>query len=117
MQDQHFIRDWTGVHKDFTADLHQTINQLGRYQRTRDRNAATIGSPYDRILDRGRVEPSRSGLSPGAQASLRGLAASVITVVLWATVMLIATPSPGFAAPVEATAVAAGECALRAVLA
>jgi hypothetical protein len=116
MQDQHFIRDWTGVHKDFTADLHHTLNQLGRYQRTRDGNAATIGSPYDRILDRRRVEPSRSGLSPAAQASLRGLAASVITVVLWATVMLVATPTPSLAAPAE-TAVASSECALRPVLA
>ena len=104
MQDQHFIRDWNDVHGDFTADLHSTLNQIGRYQRTRDRGVTVIGSPYDRILDRRRVEPSRSELSPAAQASLRGLAASVITLVLWVTVMLIATPAPGLAAPVDAAA-------------
>lgn len=101
MQDQHFIRDWTNVHQDFAVDLHHTLNQLGRYRRSRGNEAATIGSPYDRILDRRRVEPARTGLSPAAQASLRGLAASAITVVLWATVMLVATPAPGLAAPVE----------------
>ncbi len=117
MQDQHFIHDWTDLHQDFTADLHQTLNQLGRYHRTRDRGAAIIGSPYDRILDRRRVEPARSGLSPAARASLRGLAASVITVVLWATVMLIATPAPGLAAPVEAAVAEANACILAPELA
>lgn len=98
MQDQHFIRDWNEVHRDFSADLHSTLNQLGRYQRTRDTGVRSIGSPYDRILDRRRVEPSHSKLSPGARASLRGLAASAITVVLWSVVMLVATPAPGLAA-------------------
>jgi hypothetical protein len=98
MQDQHFIRDWNDVHGDFTADLHSTLNGLGRYQRTRDRGVTAICSPYDRILDRRRVEPSRHELSPAANASLRGLAASVITVVFWAAVMLVATPAPGLAA-------------------
>ncbi len=117
MQDQHFIRDWTEAHRDFTADLHQTMNQLGRYQRTRDRKAATIGSPYDRILDRRRVEPSHAGMSPAAQASLRGLAASAITVVLWAVVVLIAMPAPGFAAPVDGAVSEASECVIHPVLA
>jgi hypothetical protein len=104
MQDQHFIRDWNDVHGDFTADLHSTLNQLGRYQRTRDRRAKVIGSPYDRILDRRSVEPSGTKLSPAANASLRGLAASVITVVFWAAVMLVATPAPGLAAAPDASA-------------
>ena len=104
MQDQHFIRDWNDVHGDFTADLHSTLNGLGRYQRTRDRGVTAIGSPYDRILDRRSVEPSRQELSPAANASLRGLAASAITVVLWSVVMLIATPAPGLAAEPSASA-------------
>ena len=74
MQDQHFIRDWTEVHEDFTADLQQTLNQLGRRRWARETESSIIGSPYDRILDRRRVEPPRRGLSPAAQASLRGLA-------------------------------------------
>jgi hypothetical protein len=107
MQDQHFIRDWNEVHGDFTADLHRTLNQLGRYRRTRDRGVTAIGSPYDRLLDRRRAEPTRAELTPAARASLRGLAASAITVVLWSTVMLIATPAPGLAMPVEALAAGA----------
>jgi hypothetical protein len=117
MQDQHFIRDWNDVHGDFTADLHSTLNQLGRYQRTRDRGVTAIGSPYDRILDRKRVEPSRQDLSPAAHASLRGLAASAITVVLWSVVMLIATPTPGLAAEPSAPAQQASACILAPELA
>jgi len=117
MQDQHFIRDWNAVHGDFTADLHSTLNQFGRDQRSRDRGVAAIGSPYDRILDRRRDEPSRSELSPGAQASLRGLAASAITVVLWSVVMLIATPAPGLAAEPGAPVAQAGACILAPELA
>ena len=101
MQDELFLRQWNDAHEDFTADLHQTLNQLGRYQRTRDRSAVVIGTPYDSILDKRRVEPARNELSPAARASLRGLAASVITFGLWVTVMLVATPAPGLAAPLE----------------
>lgn len=36
-------------------------------------------------------------MSPIARASLRGFAASVLTFVLWATVMVLATPTPGLA--------------------
>jgi hypothetical protein len=104
MQDEHFIRQWNDTHEDFTADLHQALNQFGRYQRTRDRKTAAIGSPYDRILDRRVVEPASRGLSAGAQASLRGLAASVITFALWVTVMLVATPAPGLASAIDAQA-------------
>jgi hypothetical protein len=110
MQDQHFIRDWNDVHGDFTTDLHRTLNQLGRHRRTRDREVTAIGSPYDRILDRRRVEPSRSDLTPAARASLRGLAASAITIVLWSTVMLIATPAPGLAAEPNAPVAQASAC-------
>lgn len=117
MQDQHFIRDWNEVHGDFTADLQSTLNGLGRYQRTRDARPAAIGSPYDRILDRRRVEPAAAELSPAANASLRGLAASVITVVFWAAVMLAATPAPGLAAAPGAPAQQASACILAPALA
>ncbi len=117
MQDEHFIRQWNQAHEDFTAGLHDTLNQLGRYQGTRDEDAVTIGSPYDRILDRRPVEPSRPGISPAAQASLRGLAATVITFALWVTVMLVATPTPGLAAPLDAPAAPAAECLAHPALA
>src|SRR5688500_8105945 len=75
MQDQHFIRQWTDVHDDFTADLHQALNQIGRYQRTRH---ADIGSTYALLDKYAEQQAPRPALSPAAQASLRGLAASVI---------------------------------------
>jgi hypothetical protein len=117
MQDQHFIRDWNDVHEDFTADLHRTLNKLGRYQRRRDKDAVSIGSPYDSILDRRRVDQPRPELSPTARGSLRGLAATAITVVLWSAVMLIATPAPGFAAESDAPIAQASACILAPELA
>ena len=117
MQDQHFIREWNAVHGDFTADLHSTLNQLGRFRRSRDRGVTAIGSPYDRILDRRHVEPAPSDLSPAAHASLRGLAASAITVVLWSVVMLVATPAPGLAAEPGAPLTQASACILAPELA
>jgi hypothetical protein len=38
---------------------------------------------------------------PPAKASLRGLAASVLTATLWVLVLALATPAPGLAAPGE----------------
>ena len=96
MQDELFMRQWNQGHEDFTADLHSTLKQLGRYGRSRDADPV-IGSPYDRILDRRPIETAQPALSPAAKASLRGLAASVITLVLWFAVMAIATPAPGLA--------------------
>ena len=116
MQDELFMRQWNEVHEDFTADLHSTLKQLGRY-RARHTGTKIIGSPYDRILDRRPVEVTQPALSPAASASLRGLAASVITIALWVIVMVVATPTPGFAAPVDAPATVASACAAHPVLA
>jgi hypothetical protein len=98
MQDEQFIREWTEVHEDFTSDLQCTLNQLGAYQRSRGSAPCVIGPAYDAPRD---ADPGPA-LSPAAQASLRGLAASVITLALWVVVMLVATPTPGFAATREA---------------
>jgi hypothetical protein len=96
MQDELFMRQWNQGHEDFTADLHSTLKQLGRYRRSREADPV-IGSPYDRILDRRPVGVAQPELSPAASASLRGLAASVITIGLWVIVMVAATPVPGLA--------------------
>jgi len=55
---------------------------------------AAIGNAYG-FLDKyeGKSEP-RPLLSPAAKASLRGFAASVITLGLWVGVMALATPMP-----------------------
>lgn len=114
MQDQHFIRQWNEAHEDFTTDLHRALNQFGRYQRTR---RVDIGNSYgflDKYESRRTPQPA---LSPAAQASLRGLAASVITFLLWVTVMLVVTPVPGLAATPDALAATAGECLAHPMLA
>jgi hypothetical protein len=116
MQDEHFMRQWNQGHSDFTADLHNTLKQLGRYNRQRDDGAA-IGSPYDCILDRRPVEATQPTLSAAASASLRGLAASVITIALWVIVMVVATPAPGLAAPLDEPAPVASACVDHPVLA
>lgn len=117
MQDELFLRQWNDTHEDFTADLHRTLKQLGRYQRTRDEAVAVIGTPYDSILDKRHLEPARHELSPAARASLRGLAANVITFGLWVTVMLIATPAPGLASTPDAVAFQANACVAAPVVA
>lgn len=104
MQDQHFIRQWTDGHDDFTADLHQALNQIGRYQRTRQVDIGTSYGFLDKYAERRAPKPA---LSPAAQASLRGLAASVITFLLWITVMIVMTPVPGLAASTDAPTVIA----------
>jgi hypothetical protein len=64
------------------------------------------------------VEPdARPALPPAAQASLRGLAASVITLALWVIVMLVATPAPGLAAAEHAPATHSPACTASAKLA
>jgi len=55
-------------------------------------NSKLIGGPY---ADR----PIGGGMTHMARASLRGLAATVATFVLWMTVMVLATPAEGLASP------------------
>ena len=114
MQDEHFIRQWNDGHRNFTADLHQALNGIGRYQRTRQQD---IGGSYGFLDKYASQRASRQGLSPAAQASLRGLAASVITFLLWVTVMLVVTPVPGLAATPDALAATAGGCLAHPMLA
>ena len=114
MQDEHFIREWNNGHRAFSADLHQALNQIGRYQRTRQDD---IGSSYGFLDKYDAQRAPKQSLSPAAQASLRGLAASVITLLLWVTVMLVVTPVPGLAAAPDALAVTVSECIAHPVLA
>jgi hypothetical protein len=104
MQDDLFIRQWTATHDEFSADLDRGLGHLLRRFSRRERATKPIGSSYG-FLAKYEAEPApRQGLSPRAQASLRGLAASVITFALWVTVMLVATPAPGFASSLDAPA-------------
>lgn len=109
MQDEHFIRQWNDVHEDFTTDLHAALTPLTGATRNDAGKRRHIEQPYDSRV--------RKPLSPAAMASLRGLAASVITAALWVTVMLAATPAPGLASPHDAPAIAAHACMVHPLIA
>jgi len=94
MQDEQFMQSWNAGHSRFTADLDRGVDRLvDRFSRRRSgaqrmRNLYGIPTGLER----------HATLSPAAKASLRGLAASVITAALWVLVMALATPAPGLAA-------------------
>ena len=97
MQDEQFLRQWNAGHDRFSADLDRGLGHLSRRLRERRETRKPIGNSY-RFLDKYAARPAPTpALSPAAQASLRGLAASMLTVVLWVSVMLVATPAPGLA--------------------
>ena len=97
MQDQHFILDWTERHAQFSADIDSGLGQLSKAIGYRRESRQDIGGSYGFLDKYGPAEPAAPVLSPAASASLRGLAASVITFGLWVSVMLVATPAPGLA--------------------
>lgn len=113
MQDEHFMRQWNDGHENFTADLHAMVNALGRYQRTRLSKPRSIGPAYDRRS----VSKRAAALPPAARASLRGLAASLLTFTLWIVVMALATPGPGLASVPASSSAYAGACGLPVELA
>jgi hypothetical protein len=60
-----------------------------------DANCQTaIGNAYGFLDKYGGKSAPKPLLSPAARASLRGLAASVLTFGLWIAVMALATPMP-----------------------
>jgi hypothetical protein len=117
MQDQHFIRDWTERHEQFSADIDSGLGQLSQAIRSRRQNRHDIGGSYGFLDKYATSEPAEASLSPAARASLRGLAASVITSVLWISVLLVAAPAPGLASTIAAPAPEAGACLAAPVLA
>ena len=108
MQDEHFMRDWVGLHDRASATSHRKPSPLSRTAVDR-KSRFSIGSAYTNRP----AADSASGISPVARASLRGLAASVLTFVLWVTVMVLATPTPGLASPLFGAA----QCSAHPVLA
>ena len=97
MQDEQFIRQWNSDHDRFSADLDRGLGHLVRYFTQRRESRKPIGSSYGFLARYEAPRPAGPTLSPAAQASLRGLAASVLTFVLWVSVMLVMTPAPGLA--------------------
>jgi hypothetical protein len=98
MQDEQFIRQWNSAHDGFSLDLDRGLGHVTRQLRRR----AVTRKPIDRsygFLAKYEAQPApHHTLSPEARASLRGLAASVITFGLWISVMALATPMPLLAA-------------------
>ena len=97
MQDEQFMRQWNTRHDRFSADLDRGLGHIARYFTLRRERPKPIGHSYALLDKYGERRPAGPLLSPAAQASLRGLAASVITLVLWVTVIAVATPAPGLA--------------------
>ena len=92
MQDQHFMQSWNAGHTRFSADLDRGLGRVIDRLSRRGTSQKAIRNPYG--------IPAEAGppLSPQARASLRGLGATLFTVVLWAVVLMVATPAPGLAA-------------------
>ena len=104
MQDEHFMQSWNTGHGRFSADLDRRLDDLSARLVRRRKGTKGIRNPYG--LPRHVGNPL--SLSPAARASLRGLAASVLTAALWLVVMALATPAPGLAATAIAPVADAG---------
>lgn len=117
MQDQTFMHEWNAGHDRFSADLDRGLGHIIGHFSRRDRPGSAIGSSYELLTKYEAPRAARPALSPAAQASLRGFAASVITFALWVTVMALATPAPGLAAPLDAPTAPAAECVAGVALA
>jgi hypothetical protein len=90
MLEQHFTKDWDDVHEDFTSDLHSTLLQFGRYQRTRETGCEPIDEAYE----------ADTGNKPGPlSAFVRAGFALVITLALFGGALTVLTaPHPTLAA-------------------
>ena len=97
MQDEQFMRQWNPTHDRFSSDLDRGLGHIMRYFAQRREAPKPIGSSYGLLAKYEQPALAVPALSPAARASLRGLAASVVTAVLWVTVMLATTPAPGLA--------------------
>ena len=97
MQDEQFMRQWNNDHDRFSIELDRGLSHITRFFTQRRESRKPIGASYGLLAKYEQPTATTPGFSPAAQASLRGLAASVLTVVLWVSVMLVATPAPGLA--------------------
>src|SRR5690606_39982878 len=92
MQDEHFMRDWAASHHHWSRSKSSSDQPaLDRTRKSR-KKSEVIGGPYA-------DSPIGDGMTHLARASLRGLAATATTFVLWMTVMVLATPAEGLALP------------------
>ncbi|HYD25908.1 MAG TPA: hypothetical protein VEB68_14055 [Croceibacterium sp.] len=111
MIDEQFMRDWNAGHRRFSASVAVGADKLGRRFGRRGRDRRNIGNAYDIPAD-----VHGPGLSAPILAAARGFAAGVITLVLWVTVMAVATPAP-VRAMADGALAASSACALHPALA
>lgn len=76
MTDDQFARVWSEHHENFSAEVDEGLAKLRRI----------IGAAYDEPSER-REDPENAGL----RATLAGLAASVVTAVLFASTVFVTT--------------------------
>ena len=96
MQDEHFMRDWARWQHRSSHKESSPGQTAVKRTRSDQGNCEVIGGPYAE-------PPIRRGMTQVAHASLRGLAATVMTFALWMTVMVLTTPE-GLASPLAAAA-------------
>jgi len=73
MTDEHFMRQWTDGHERFSADVDKGLARLRR------------------IIEAAYGEPHADGASKTTEAMLAGLAATAVTVVVFASTVMVTT--------------------------
>lgn len=91
------MQSWNAGHHRLSTDIDRGLGRLAERLTPRAKRPKDIGDPYGLPSQ----VDHRPALSPGAAASLRGFAATVITAALWLVVLALATPAPGLAASAE----------------
>jgi hypothetical protein len=73
MTDEHFMRQWADGHQRFSADVDKGLARLRK------------------IIDTAYEEQAQSQSAPSREAMLAGLAATAVTVVVFASTVLATT--------------------------
>jgi hypothetical protein len=73
MTDEHFLRQWTDGHERFSADVDKGLAKLRL------------------VIDAAYGEPPAEGAPRATAAALAGLAATAITVVVFASTLMVTT--------------------------
>lgn len=74
MQDELLLRHWIANHERFSTDFHQGLGLLGSW-----------------------ISRTLRGIRRAYDPALRGILAGAITLGLWTTVLVLATPAAGHA--------------------
>lgn len=112
MFDSLFMRHWEAGPGKFSTHLGRAAVRRLQQGAHRRQPREAIGKPYGFLAKYDDRPATRPVLTETAQASLRGLAASVVTFGLWIAVMALATPMPLMAATADVAATCTAPVAL-----